>query len=197
MTTRLVPRGLAPPFLELTKFEGAITSITPSDGATMKTDVSISLSDKAEFTIDAKIKVLRVERCSECTVRALQGAVGSLELHRCRRVTLHVLEPISSIRLDDCEDVRIILSWRARFGYADDSRPGNGALPASAGVGLQVLTTGSHAVTLVYPTAADDDAPVRETLLPEILVHSLTAESGDATGRGAVQTRHLSHGSWT
>lgn len=190
---------MAPPYIDLSRFAGTSKTISPADGATIKTDVSISLSEKAEFHIDAKIKVLRVERCNECTVRALHGAVGSLELHHCRRMTLHVLEPISSVRIDDCDDIRIILSWRARVGYADDSRRDIDAmtLTGSAGVGLQVLTTGSHAVTLVYPTAADEGAPVRETLLPEVLVHSVTADSGDSTGRGAVKTKHLSHGSWT
>jgi hypothetical protein len=215
---RAVPRGpLAAPGFELANFRGdgdgggggaAPVAAGAADALTPRTDVAVLNCERVCVAVEAKVKAVRAERCAQMTLRVPLGAVGGVELSRCRRVVVELGAPVSVVRVDDCDDVQIVASWAARVGYADDSvAAASGAeegagTGAGAGTGLQVLTTGSHAVRLVFPLSAEPDAPLCERLLPESLMHALAPAAAAAPGGGAahapppVVSRVVAPGSW-
>jgi hypothetical protein len=166
-----------------------------------KQDIFLLNSRGSIFTIRRKTKAIRIEKCSQCTIRVLRGTVASIEILRCKRVIVEVNSPVASIRVDDCDDTQIVANWAARKGYNDDS------LPDGEGVGLQVIASGSHATTLVYPRSRDDGSPLIEVMLPETLIHTISeraaidsggggAGGGVVSSDGAVFTTPLKPGGW-
>jgi hypothetical protein len=138
-------------------------------------DVAILASRGASFRVRGKCKALRAERLEKCVISVPFGCVASLELLRCKGVVVELGAPVACIRVDDSEKVQIAARWPARVGYPDDSRAGS-----APGMGLRVYSAGSHHVTINFPAHDGDDAPLREHLLPEVIVTQLSAEEQDA-----------------
>ena len=161
-----------------------------------KQDVFILNSRGCTFTVRRKAKAIRIEKCELCTVKVPYGTVASIEILRCKRVIVEVSNPVASIRIDDCDDTQIVASYSAKRGYIDDS------IVDGEGVGLQVVASGSHATTLVYPRSDEEGSSLIEVMLPETLVHTLSEKSHPITSSGvlscdkAVLTQALKPGAW-
>ena len=140
-----------------------------------------------------QLKVLKVEASDNCTFEVRGGSVASVELLRCKKLTLRISAPVAAVRIDDCNDVTIELSWAARMGYVDESieqhnmnsqnashsSSGGGAsggVSPSAGMGFNVFSTGSHAVRVNYPVSPDTDSRRVERLIPETLHTRFTGD---------------------
>jgi hypothetical protein len=161
-----------------------------------KQDVFILNSRGCNFTVRRKAKAIRIEKCELCTIKIPCGTVASIEILRCKRVIIEVGSPVASIRIDDCDDTQIVASYSAKKGYIDDS------MTNGEGVGLQIVASGSHATTLVYPRTEEEGSPFIEVMLPETLVHILSDKSHLLTSVGvlssdkAVLTTPLKPGGW-
>jgi hypothetical protein len=161
-----------------------------------KQDVFILNSRGCNFTVRRKAKAIRIEKCELCTIKIPLGSVASIEILRCKRVIIEVGSPVASIRIDDCDDTQIVASYSAKKGYIDDS------ITNGEGVGLQVLASGSHATTLVYPRTDEEGSPLIEVMLPETFVHILSDKSHPLTtstvlsSDKAVLTTPLKPGGW-
>lgn len=122
-------------------------------------------------TFPLQMKGLRIEACQGSTFHLVGGCVASVELHRCKRVTLRIDAPIAALRVDDCEDVTVELSFQARHGFGGDE-----GTDLVAG-GFNLYTTGSHSVRVNYPVSSEVDAPCVERLVAETLHTRVGPES--------------------
>lgn len=210
--TRIIDRGLFGKTLECSNYvDSEDISLPPLNEETKvndedddkqsinesrKQDVFLLSSRGSTFTIRRKAKAIRIEKCSQCTIRVPRGTVASIEILRCQRVIVEVSSPVASIRVDDCDDTQIVANWAARKGYSDDS------LPDGEGVGLQVIASGSHATTLVYPRSGEEGSSLIEVMLPETLIHTISERSANQTGGGVISsdgvvlTTPLKPGGW-
>lgn len=210
--TRIIDRGLFGKTLECSNYvDSEDISLPPLNEETKvndedddkqsinesrKQDVFLLSSRGSTFTIRRKAKAIRIEKCSQCTIRVPRGTVASIEILRCQRVIVEVSSPVASIRVDDCDDTQIVANWAARKGYSDDS------LPDGEGVGLQVIASGSHATTLVYPRSGEEGSSLIEVMLPETLIHTISERAANQTGGGVISsdgvvlTTPLKPGGW-
>jgi hypothetical protein len=210
--TRIIDRGLFGKTLECSNYvDSEDISLPPLNEETKvndedddkqsinesrKQDVFLLNSRGSTFTIRRKAKAIRIEKCTQCTIRVLRGTVASIEILRCKRVVVEVSSPVASIRVDDCDDTQIVANWAARKGYSDDS------LPDGEGVGLQVIASGSHATTLVYPRSGEEGSSLIEVMLPETLIHTISERAANQTGGGVISsdgvvlTTPLKPGGW-
>jgi len=210
--TRIIDRGLFGKTLECSNYvDSEDISLPPLNEETKvndedddkqsinesrKQDVFLLNSRGSTFTIRRKAKAIRIEKCTQCTIRVPRGTVASIEILRCQRVIVEVSSPVASIRVDDCDDTQIVANWAARKGYSDDS------LPDGEGVGLQVIASGSHATTLVYPRSGEEGSSLIEVMLPETLIHTISERAANQTGGGVISsdgvvlTTPLKPGGW-
>lgn len=210
--TRIIDRGLFGKTLECSNYvDSEDISLPPLNEETKvndedddkqsinesrKQDVFLLSSRGSTFTIRRKAKAIRIEKCTQCTIRVPRGTVASIEILRCQRVIVEVSSPVASIRVDDCDDTQIVANWAARKGYSDDS------LPDGEGVGLQVIASGSHATTLVYPRSGEEGSSLIEVMLPETLIHTISERAANQTGGGVISsdgvvlTTPLKPGGW-
>lgn len=115
-----------------------------------------------ELELPQQVKGLRVEATERAGIHLAGGCLASVELLRCRRMTLRVDAPVAALRVDDCDDVTVELGWAARHGFDDGSG-------ATASTGFNVFACGSHGVRVSFPTGPAPGAPRVERLLPEVL----------------------------
>jgi hypothetical protein len=214
------------------EWEGAQANADVTDKL-RKQDVFIARCTDSVVRVARHVKAVKLERCERCIVHVEAGCVATIDLNRCKRVHLHVGRPVAGIRVDDSDDVTVHASWAARVGYPDDGADGDGGERGAAGgaaatggasaepslprrhgpapgMGLHVISSGSHAVTLTYPQGPDDEEevsgvedgeededssrrrrrPWMEKLVPDTLYTVLSEE--ETWPRTTVVT----HGSW-
>lgn len=179
-----------------------------------KQDFYILHCKDSTISLPNKVKGIKLELCERCTIHVPSGTVGTVELQKCKRVTIKVDRPVSGVKVDECDDVTIEASWEARVGFLDDSivpdpeeqtsassESANGTDDGgdsdidrrpvrTTGVGLHVVSTGSHAITLRYPASPHQDSVRYEKLLPDTLYTVLRADEDWP------KTSVVHHGSW-
>ena len=128
------------------------------------TDVYIQRCERATVELMERFKAVHIEGCKQTAVQ-LPGAVASLELLRCSRCKVVIDQPLSCVRLDDCHDVQLELSYAAWVGFVAGDRHQDEA----GASGFHLFTTGSHAVRVSYPLSDAPDAPRREHAVSEMI----------------------------
>jgi hypothetical protein len=103
-------------------------------------DLAIRGCSHAVVRFREKARAVRIESCEGGAVALPAGAITSVELLRCRRLTLELGAPVSSVRVDDSSDVLVV----ARSAAARDA--------------LLVYTTGSHRVRVAAPPVGEQGA---------------------------------------
>ncbi len=131
----------------------SVLVVPPEDYAppTLSHCIDVSYLRGTTVRIPRKVKSVRLTDCSELLLVVEVGVVASVELFRCRRVTVRLVGGASSLsylRLDDCSEALVALT----------------ALPAD---GLRVVHSGCHAIKLSCPSGTHS--------LPDTLCSTLGA----------------------
>ena len=102
----------------------SVPSSTTTDisiDALCRQDIYIYQCKNTHLQIPYKMKGIKLEKCEQCSLMINQGTVGTIELVNCNKISLTIAEPVAGLRIDECRDIILDISWTCRVGYIDDS----------------------------------------------------------------------------
>jgi hypothetical protein len=88
-------------------------------GAAAHDDFYLRDIGNTRVIVSCKIKALTMEAVRASTVTLTAGAIATVQLCRCERVRLVLDGPVAAVRIDDCNDVTLVLSPAARRGFLE------------------------------------------------------------------------------